>query len=279
MEHTLTIDGTRLVLDDDGDGPALVCLHAIGHDGSEFGRLRARLRDRWRVIALDWPGQGRSPRDAGPVTAARYATLVGGVLDALGIETAVLLGNSIGGAAALTHAARSPDRVRALVLENTGGLAPVNDRAAQGFLGAMAGFFAAGRRGAWWYGPAFAVYYRLVLQRAAAADARARIVARAYDLAPVLEDAWRGFASPDADLRGLAPRVGCPVLFAWAERDRIITLARSRPAIDAFPNCELVRFPAGHAAHLETPDAFEAALDRFLTALPPVVATSRRAAP
>ncbi len=279
MERTLILDGARLAVDDAGDGPALVCLHAIGHDGRDFARLRARLRDRWRVVALDWPGQGRSPRDGGPVSAARYASLLGAALDALAIETPVLLGNSIGGATAIAWAASRPERVRALVLENPGGLAPVDDRFAQAFLRAMAGFFAAGRRGARWFRPAFALYYRTVLQRAAAAEARARIVARAADLAPVLEQAWRGFARPEADLRALAPRVVCPVLVAWADRDRIVSLARSRAAIATFPHAELVRFPAGHAAHLETPDAFEAALERFLAALPAAAATSRRAAP
>ncbi len=63
MERTVTVGATRLVLDDDGAGPPLVCLHAIGHDASDFGRLRARLQDRHRVVAVDWPGQGRSPRD------------------------------------------------------------------------------------------------------------------------------------------------------------------------------------------------------------------------
>ncbi len=267
MVRTLTVDGTRLVLDDDGDGPPLVCLHAIGHDAADFARVRTRFRDRHRVLALDWPAQGRSSREAGRATAARYAALLAGVLDALGVGPAVLLGNSIGGAAAIAYAARRPDRVRGLVLEDPGGLAPIDDRAAQAFLAGMARFFAAGARGARWFRPAFGLYYRLVLQRSAARDARARIVARAYDVAPVLADAWRGFAEPASDLRPLAPRIDCPVLFAWAARDRVIPLGRCLPAVQAFPNARLVRFPAGHAAHLETPDAFEETLDAFLASL------------
>ncbi len=268
MERTLTIDGARLVLDDDGDGPPLVCLHAIGHDAADFSRVRARFRDRRRVIAIDWPGQGRSPREARRATAARYADLLAGVLDQLGAGPCVLLGNSIGGAAAIRYAAQHPDRVRGLVLEDPGGLAAVDDRFAQTFLAGMARFFEAGARGARWFAPAFALYYRIVLQRPAASEARARIVARAYDIAPVLADAWRGFAAPEDDARPLAPRITCPVLFAWASRDRIIPLSRSLPAVRTFPNARILRFKAGHAAHLETPDEFEHALDDFLKALP-----------
>jgi 4,5:9,10-diseco-3-hydroxy-5,9,17-trioxoandrosta-1(10),2-diene-4-oate hydrolase len=197
--------------------------------------------------------------------ARRYADLLAGFLDAVRVERAVLVGNSIGGAAALQHAAARPDRVHALVLENPGGLAPVDDPAARAVLGLMARFFAAGARGARWYPWAFAAYYRTsVLGGRTARAHRARIVAAAPESAPVLAEAWRSFARPEADLRGLAARIACPVLFAWAVRDRFVSLARSLPAIRRFPQARVERFRATHAAHLETPAAFETALDAFL---------------
>jgi len=277
MERTLTIDGMRLVLDDDGRGDPIVCLHAIGHDARDFARLRARFAARHRVIAIDWPGQGRSPRDGRPVTAAHYADLLGFALDALDVETCVVVGNSIGGAAAIAYAARHPERVRGLVLENPGGLAPVDDRVAQTVLAAMARFFEAGARGARWFGPAFALYYRRVLQRPAAREARERIVANGHAIAPILAEAWRGFASAASDGRADARRLQCPVLFAWATRDAFVSLSRSLPAIRTVPNATVERFAAGHAAHLETPDELEAALERFLATLP-AVETERRPA-
>ena len=65
----------------------------------------------------------------------------------------------------------------------------------------------------------------------------------------------------------LAPQVGCPVLVAWSTRDRFLQLRRNRPAIRSFPDARLETFAAGHAAHLETPDEFEAALEAFLDRL------------
>src|ERR1700690_1483145 len=112
----VTVGGVRLAYTDDGEGPAVVCLHAIGHGAGDFARLRARLRPRHRVVALDWPGQGGSGDDAGPPSAARYTGLRGGLLDAIGVERAVLIGNSIGGAVAIRYAAAHPQRVGALVL-------------------------------------------------------------------------------------------------------------------------------------------------------------------
>jgi len=262
----VAVDGIRLAYDDEGRGSPLVCLHAIGHGASDFAGIRRRLAGRHRVIALDWPGHGSSDDDRVPASAGRYAVLLAGALDALGVERSVILGNSIGGAVAIRYAAAHPDRVRALVLANPGGL----DRGAGGRLnrvvtGVMARFFAAGARGARWYPAAFAAYYRLVLTEPPARDQRDRIVAQATDVARVLAEAWRSFGEPDADVRTLAPAVTCPVLFAWAARDRINQLARCRAAIGRFPHARLETFRAGHAAFLEAPDAFAAVLDDFLS--------------
>ncbi len=263
---TATVGGVRLAYDDTGHGPALVCLHAIGHGAGDFAGLGERFADRYRVLALDWPGQGRSDAEAVAPSAARYAELLGGWLDALGVERPVLIGNSIGGAAAVRYAAAHPGRVRGLVVENAGGFDGV-DRLARAVTGGMARFFAAGSRGAGWFPLAFAAYYRMVLQRRPAAAQRARIVASAYEIAPLLRDAWRSFGEPAADQRELAAQIACPVLVAWAARDRMLPLRRNLPGLGRIPRLELQRFKAGHAAHLETPQAFEAAMARFLSSL------------
>ena len=262
----VTVDGVRLAADDAGVGTsALVCLHAIGHGAGDFAALRRAFAPARRVVALDWPGQGNSADDSRPPSAARYAALLAGVLDALGIERAVLVGNSIGGAAAVRYAATHPDRVAGLVLENPGGL-DRPDRLSRSVIGLMVRFFAAGSRRAAWFPRAFAAYYRTVLQRPAAAAQRARIVATAYEIAPVLRDAWTSFGAPEADLRDLVPAIRCPTLFAWGVRDVAVQLRRSLPAIARFSNARIERFPAGHAAHLETPDELVAAVRRFVGA-------------
>lgn len=271
------VHGVRLAFDADGSGPALVCLHAIGHGASDFARVRERFRDRFRVLAPDWPGQGNSGPDPVAPSAARYADLLGGFLDAVGVDQAVLLGNSIGGAAALRFAASHPRRVLGLVLANPGGIDRA-DRLSRTVCRLFAGFFAAGARGAGWFPTAFALYYRLVLPGPPAAAQRQRIVAAAGEIAPVLARAWAGFSGPEADLRGLVPQVRCPVLVAWARRDRVLQLRRNLPAIRRFPHATLETFEAGHAPFLETPDAFEASLERFLSSLsaPALDAPARR---
>src|SRR5690606_21377735 len=108
-----------------------------------------------------------------------------------------------------------------------------------------------------------------VLSAPAAAPQRARIVAASREMAPRLAEAWRSFGEPDADLRDVAAALACPVLVAWAKRDRVLQLRRSRPAIRRIPGARLELFDGGHAPCLECPDAFAATLRAFLDGLPP----------
>jgi len=259
----MVVDGLSLAYEDEGRGDPLVCLHALAHGAGDFEKLRQGLRGAQRVIALDWPGHGNSGDDREPPTAGRYAALLAHFLDALGVERAVVLGNSIGGAAALEFAAQHPGRVLGLVLVDPGGLFR-RDAISRLAIGLIMRFFEAGARGARWYPAAFAAYYRLVLPSSAAASQRARIVACAGEMAPLLAEAWRGFARPEADLRDLAPSIRCPVLFAWAKSDRILPLARSREAIGQFPDARVELFPGGHAPFLECPERFLPKLKEFL---------------
>jgi len=263
------VDGVRLAYDDEGTGPVLLCLHSIAHGARDYAELRGALRHRFRVIALDWPGHGSSGDDAEPASARRYAALLAGFVEALGLRDPVLIGNSIGGSAALRFAGAHPERVRALVLVDSAGLDRA-DALARIVCGALARFFAAGARGARWFPKWFGRYYRIVLPGKPARAQRERIVAAAYASAPVLSQAWSSFAEPDADQRHIARGLRCPVFVAWARGDRVIQLRRNRPAIEAIPDVRFETFPGGHSPFLECPEAFMPALASFLDALPPL---------
>ena len=123
---------------------------------------------------------GRSGPDTRPASAERYAELVAATLDELGLERPLLIGNSIGGATAILVATARP--VAGVVLCDSGGFVRV-DATVRRICSIMAAFFAAGEARAWWFGPAFALYYRVVLPSPAAHAQRARIIAGAYDTA------------------------------------------------------------------------------------------------
>jgi pimeloyl-ACP methyl ester carboxylesterase len=173
----IEIDRVRLAVAREGRGPALVCLHAVGHGGRDFEAFTALVRERFEVIRVDWPGQGRSAADMEPPSAARYAQLLQGLLDRLGVAAPIIIGCSIGGAAAIRYAAARP--VRALVLCDPGGLLEVTPFTRR-FCRAFAWFFAAGERRAWWYKSAFRAYYRMVLPMSAACPPKPRVSSMRY---------------------------------------------------------------------------------------------------
>jgi 4,5:9,10-diseco-3-hydroxy-5,9,17-trioxoandrosta-1(10),2-diene-4-oate hydrolase len=265
-EERVSVDGARLALRRAGRGRPVVCLHAIGHDGRDFEALAQRIGGRFEVIALDWPGHGSSGPDREPPSAARYGALLTGTLSTLAVDKPILIGNSIGGGAAILSASRRP--VRGLVLCDSAGLVAVTPLVAA-VCRVFARFFAAGERGARWYGPAYALYYSLlVLPEPAARNRRRQIIAQGRRLAPALRRAWESFARPEADIRDVAAELDIPVWAAWAENDRVIPLAFCRDAIGALRHGRLTRYRAGHAVFLEQPDAFAADFVTWADALP-----------
>jgi 4,5:9,10-diseco-3-hydroxy-5,9,17-trioxoandrosta-1(10),2-diene-4-oate hydrolase len=253
--------GVRLAVQREGSGPPVVCLHAIGHDGRDFDSFAAAIKDSFGVVRVDWPGQGRSGLDSQPLSPSRYAELLSALLDKLEIRKPILVGNSIGGAAAIIYASRHP--VHALVLCDTGGLVEVG-LTARMFCRLFAGFFAAGERGARWFGPAFHAYYRfIVLPSPAAAEQRDRISSSGYELAAILREAWMGFGRPEADIRNLATSLEVPVWFAWARKDKVIPLSACMPCIRQMKNAYVTKFSAGHAAFLEQPEEFAHEFRKF----------------
>lgn len=107
------VDGTRLFYRTAGDGPPLVFVHAGVTDSRLWERQLATFADSFRVVAYDLRGFGDSELPAGPY--AHYRDL-GALLDALGIDSAHLVGASMGGAAALDFALDRSNRVRTLTL-------------------------------------------------------------------------------------------------------------------------------------------------------------------
>jgi len=119
---TIRIGNLSVAVDDVGDGPPLVLLHGLGCGKRMwFHQVRA-LRNRFRVIAYDQRGHGETgaPAVATEYSAAHLTRDLIGVLDALKIERAAIVGFSLGGGPALALAASKPDRVSRLILADVG---------------------------------------------------------------------------------------------------------------------------------------------------------------
>ena len=106
-----------------GQGPGLVLLHANGGDHQDFEAIVSDLARTWTVYAIDWPGHGGGDLADYP-TAIRFAELLPEVLEEFGSGLFALMGNSVGGFAALRTAIAHPDLVSQLVLVDPGWFTP-----------------------------------------------------------------------------------------------------------------------------------------------------------
>lgn len=103
-------------------GETLVLLHGFAADKDNWLRFSRHLTQDYRVIALDLPGFGDSDLPPGSYDVGTQAERLADILDAMGIQQAHVLGNSMGGQIAALFAARYPDRVRSLALFANAGI-------------------------------------------------------------------------------------------------------------------------------------------------------------
>lgn len=128
----LDVAGTRVWYEDHSAGTrgtdvTLLLLHAAGADSSMWDTTLPALGGDHRVVRLDFPGSGRSPRPTAPVDLVR---LTGELLDRLGVTRAVLAGVSMGGTVALDLAVERPDLVLGVLGMSCAGHDHLGDEAA-----------------------------------------------------------------------------------------------------------------------------------------------------
>jgi len=118
--RALEVGGARVHYVDEGEGPPLLMLHGNPTWSFLYRGLIAGLRDRYRCVALDYPGFGLSTPPAGyGFTPAEHARVVEAVVAELDLRATTLLVQDWGGPIGLAVATRHPERFDALVIGNT----------------------------------------------------------------------------------------------------------------------------------------------------------------
>jgi pimeloyl-ACP methyl ester carboxylesterase len=102
-----------------GSGSPLVLISGLGYPAWEWHKMAPLLAEKFQVITFDNRGVGQSDKPAGPYTASMLAADVAGLLDALGVDKAVILGHSMGGFIAQAFALEYPQRISKLILCST----------------------------------------------------------------------------------------------------------------------------------------------------------------
>ena len=114
-----------------GDGDPFLFLHGNGEDSSYFEHQIEYFSDRYRVMALDTRGHGKSPRGEMPFTIEQFSCDLYDFMMEHGISQAVILGFSDGANIAMKFAMKHPEMVRALILNGGNLYAKGVKRAAQ----------------------------------------------------------------------------------------------------------------------------------------------------
>ena len=257
------------VVDTGGDGPAMVFIHGLGGRWQNWLLNIPAFMGSHRVIALDLPGFGGSEMPAEKISIRGYAKVVDALLMQLGVESAVFVGNSMGGFVAAEVALSFHTRVERLVLVSAAGLS-IEDRNREPLL-TLARVWAAGatRVGA----QGTAVITRPRLRRAAL-----QLVLRYPErLSPEMTyEMVQGAGAPgfidalgallEHSFREELPRIDVPVLIVWGRNDMLVPRGDAREFEELIgSNARRVVFEeTGHVPMIERPNAFNALVADFV---------------
>jgi pimeloyl-ACP methyl ester carboxylesterase len=262
----MDVAGTSLRVRDTGPKSAsvLIFMHGFGSSLETWEPWARLLNDNYRVVLFDFPGSGLSEPDrTGDYSDARSLDLVKALMQQMGIQRAVLIGNSMGGRIAWKFAAAHPTLVSKLVLISPDGFASPGFEYGQpprvpAVLTLMKYFlpkpFLRTNLLAAYADPMrlsdaqLTRYYELLL----APGNRSAMIARMRQT--LLED-------PRAQLQ----RIEVPTLLLWGEADHMIPYSNAADYLRALANAKLVSFPdLGHVPQEESPDESVRPLEQFL---------------
>ena len=234
-------------------GDTIVMIHGFGANKDNWTRLAGHLTDDFNVYAIDLPGHGDSskPLDIG-YRLEDQAGYVARILDALSVDEAHVMGNSMGGAIAALYAANQPDKVKSVVLFSPAGILEYESELVKlvmegdnPLIPKQPGDFKRLMDFALEKEPFIPWPILGVMEERAIANREVNEVIFA-----AIRDA--GFES---DFRNAITRIKAPVLVVWGKEDRVINYRNGEIFVAAIPDAWLeVMEGIGHAPMLEAPE-------------------------
>lgn len=267
----IDVDGIATYVHEAGSGEPIVLIHGAGPGAtglSNWSRNIEVLARDFRVITVDLPGFGQSQKMSIPSAFFEFYGLhIGKLLDAMGIEKAHMVGNSLGGGASMMLALRRPEKVGKLVLMGSGGGYPVSSVMPSTGLKMLVGFYEAP-------GPSrerlAAFISEMVFDKALVTD-------------ELLDQRWQAATTPEVvACPPFAFRDGRPpmpdevwrerldllphqTLIVWGREDRVMPLDNGFILMKQIPNARMHIMPnCGHWAQWERPDEFNPLVRQFL---------------
>lgn len=238
-----------------GNATPIIFLHGVGSDKSVWRPQLDHFGESRRAVAFDYPGYGESELVEG-ATRDDYAHAMLAAMDELGIGRAHVCGLSLGGVVAIAMHAAAPRRCASLIIADSFAVHPegqaIYDRSVAASRSMTMRELAEARMG-------------LLLGSAASAELRADVTETMAAIDPA---AYRLGAAAVwlADQRDRVSTIDVPTLILVGEEDGITPPALSEELHRIVSGSELVRVSAaGHLANAERPQAFNSAIESFLS--------------
>lgn len=239
------------------DGPVLMLSNSLGADLSMWTPQVAALTGRFRLLRYDTRGHGQSEVSPGPYSLDQLGADVLRLLDDLDLEQIDFCGLSMGGLTGLWLGLHAPERLRRLILSNTGAKLGNdqmwNTRIGQVRAGGMAAIIESTLER--WLGAGFRAVHPLET------DAVRRMVLGT----PVEGYLANSAAIRDADLRQAVSNIKLPTLVITGRNDPAAPPELGRFLAQQIPGAGLVEFDAAHLANIEVAGQYNAAVVEFLT--------------
>lgn len=272
LERTASVNGLKLAYQEWGDpaSPPIILLHGFGLSGHMFDEFSSRMKDGYRLLALDQRGHGDSDwASAGDYSRDSFVEDLEGFRKALAIERFTLVGHSMGGLNAVAYANKYPARLDALVLVDVG------PEAAKEGVDNIARFT---------QGPdelEFDQFVELTHRfnpRRSVENIRERM---SHRLKPIGDGKWtwkfdKRFRDPESGLTigsslnndeawQLFRNVAVPALIVRGEQSDVLTADVAGRCAQEMRGARLVTVPdAGHSVPGDNPEAFTAAVRTFI---------------
>jgi 3-oxoadipate enol-lactonase len=255
--------GAKIYWDVQGQGEPVLLIMGLGWPATMWYRTRPALNARYRTIAFDNRGAGRSDVPAGPYPIATMAADAAAVLDAAGVASVHVLGASMGGMIAQEFTLQYPDRVRSLVLACTACGGPYATQADPEVL-------------------------PVLFRREGTPEERAEVVvpfvyAASTPRERIAEDLAvlsKNYATPEGymgQLQGILawesysrlPQIQTPTLVVHGLDDRLVPAANSDLIAGRIAGARLVKLPnASHIFMTDQPEAAQQSFLQFLSSQP-----------
>ena len=271
LDKTVVANGLKLHYLDWGspESPALVLLHGLRGHAHSWDDVSSALCDRYRVLALDQRGRGDSEWAAdGDYSTEAYVADLLSFCTALGLNSFVLAGHSMGGRNAIAFAASHPDNVSKLVIVDIG---PTVDprgakRIRQELLDVPEEFDSfetiveyMGRQNR--HASDGVLHRRL---KYATRELPGGKVGWRYDLV-IRDQMRRGTSPPGPDQWPDLPGIACPTLIVRGVETDLLTQEVAGQMVSTFPDGRLVEVEsAGHMVFEDNPQGFLEAVKGFL---------------